>query len=197
MVEALSVGWRDHARGDHERAARRRIDLDLPSAVRAKRIRRPSGELLASDHERLVRHRRTGGRIAQPQPQAAQSESRDRLALAARIQPHDLAAWSDDPTLVRRPPLGDESRFRGVDSLECEVPAAIGCDRGTGPLAPLAGVPGAYRVVLAPDANVLRAAEEYGHDPLVTRAEPNYFLRIDRPAEAPDAVRMDVEPRTR
>ena len=57
---------------------------------------------------------------------------------------------------------------------------------------PLEGERGSYRLRLAPDTNVLRAAEEYGHDPAVTRAEPNYILHIQRPAEEPGAVRTDV-----
>jgi hypothetical protein len=57
---------------------------------------------------------------------------------------------------------------------------------------PLEGERGSYRLRLAPDTNVLRAAEEYGRDPAVTRAEPNYVLRIQRPAEDPGAVRTDV-----
>ncbi len=61
-------------------------------------------------------------------------------------------------------------------------------------IAPRAGEAGAYVLKLSPDANVLRAAEEYGHDPLVTRAEPNFLLRIERPAEAPGAVRTEVKP---
>ena len=60
-------------------------------------------------------------------------------------------------------------------------------------IAPLAGEKGAYVLKLSPDANVLRAAEEYGHDALVTRAEPNYLLRIPRAAEAPGAVRTEVK----
>lgn len=59
-------------------------------------------------------------------------------------------------------------------------------------LTPLGGEAGAYRLRLARDANVLRAAEEYGRDQLVSRAEPNYLLRIRRPAEQPGAVRTEV-----
>jgi hypothetical protein len=59
-------------------------------------------------------------------------------------------------------------------------------------LVPIEGAPGRYRLQLARDANVVRAAQEYGRDPLVSLAEPNYILRIDRPAEAPGAVRMKV-----
>ena len=61
-------------------------------------------------------------------------------------------------------------------------------------LAPLDGQPGAYRLRIARDANVFRAAEEYGHDPLVARAEPNYSLSLDRPAVAPGAVRTELPP---
>ncbi len=53
---------------------------------------------------------------------------------------------------------------------------------------------GTYRLVLARDANVMRAAEEYGRDPLVARAEPNYLLVIPRPEEAPGSVRTRVGP---
>ena len=59
-------------------------------------------------------------------------------------------------------------------------------------LTPVPGERGAYRLRIAPDANVSRAAEEYGHEPLVARAEPNYFLSIDRPPVAPDAVRTEL-----
>jgi hypothetical protein len=59
-------------------------------------------------------------------------------------------------------------------------------------LIPLAGERGTYRLVLARDANVMRAAEEYGREPLVASAEPNYLLRIERPAEEPGTVRTDV-----
>jgi len=48
---------------------------------------------------------------------------------------------------------------------------------------------------LSSDANVMRAAEEYGHDPLVGAAAPNYLLRIQRPAEAPGQVRTEVKPK--
>ena len=57
---------------------------------------------------------------------------------------------------------------------------------------PVDGERGAYRLRIAPDANVFRAAEEYGHDPMVARAEPNYIIRLDRPAEAPNAVRTEL-----
>ena len=60
-------------------------------------------------------------------------------------------------------------------------------------LTPVPGQAGSYRLELARDANVVRAAEEYGRNPLVTQAEPNYLLRIDRPAEAPGAVRTEVK----
>jgi len=56
----------------------------------------------------------------------------------------------------------------------------------------LDGHRGAYCLQLARDANVIRAAEEYGRDPLVSRAEPNYLFRIDRPAEEPETVRTEV-----
>jgi len=62
-------------------------------------------------------------------------------------------------------------------------------------LVPVQGEKGVYRLKIAPDANVLRAAEDYGRDPLVARAEPNYLLKVRRPAEAqtsttPDTVRI-------
>lgn len=61
-------------------------------------------------------------------------------------------------------------------------------------LAPLAGEAGAYVLKLSPDANVMRAADEYGREPLIARAEPNFLFRIHRPAEAPGAVRTEVKP---
>ena len=57
---------------------------------------------------------------------------------------------------------------------------------------PIEGERGAYRLKIAPDANVFRAAEEYGHDPLISRAEPNYGIRLNRPPEAPNAVRTEL-----
>jgi len=59
-------------------------------------------------------------------------------------------------------------------------------------LSPLQGEKGAYRLKIAPDANVLRAAEDYGHDPLVARAEPNYLLKLKRAPEAPTSVRTET-----
>jgi len=59
-------------------------------------------------------------------------------------------------------------------------------------LTPVPGERGVYRLRIAPDANVFRAAEEYGHEPLVARAEPNYLLSIDRPPVAPDAVGTEL-----
>ena len=61
-------------------------------------------------------------------------------------------------------------------------------------LMPVEGERGSYRLRMSHDANVVRAAEEYGRDPLVSQAEPNYFLRIHRPAEEPGAVRTDANP---
>jgi len=63
-------------------------------------------------------------------------------------------------------------------------------------LAPIQGEKGAYRLKIAPDANVFRAAEEYGHDQMIARAEPNYMYKLDRPAEAPNAVRTELPPGT-
>ena len=86
--------------------------------------------------------------------------------------------------LVGRPP----SRLRfGVPSLDrlnakyraTQIVPAIG-DRG-------------YILRLAPDANVYRAVEEYGHDPMVTGVTLNYNYHLPR-AEAPDAVRTQVGP---
>ncbi len=61
-------------------------------------------------------------------------------------------------------------------------------------LTPVAGQKGAYRLQLAPDANVFRAAEEYGHDPMVARAEPNYLFNLNKAPEAPNAVRTELPP---
>lgn len=54
---------------------------------------------------------------------------------------------------------------------------------------------GGYRLALSPDANVLRAADEYGQHPLVLWARPSYKFRIPRPEEEPGAVRTRVTPR--
>ena len=59
-------------------------------------------------------------------------------------------------------------------------------------ITPVDGEPGAYRLKIARDANVFRAVEEYGHEPLVARAEPSYSFRLDKPAVAPGAVRTEV-----
>ncbi len=59
-------------------------------------------------------------------------------------------------------------------------------------IAPVEGEPGAFRLTIARDANVFRAVEEYGHDPLVARAEPSYSLQLDKPPVAPGAVRTEV-----
>jgi hypothetical protein len=64
-------------------------------------------------------------------------------------------------------------------------------------LAPLAAGSDTYRLSLSPDANVLRAAAEYGADPLILWAEPNYTYRILAPQTAPEAVRTEVRPRSR
>jgi len=40
--------------------------------------------------------------------------------------------------------------------------------------------PSGYILFLAPDANVLRAAKEFGASPLVERAEPLYRLQLER-----------------
>jgi hypothetical protein len=61
-------------------------------------------------------------------------------------------------------------------------------------LTPIDGQKGAYRLSIAPDANVFRAAEEYGHEPMVARAEPDYTFKLDRAPEEPGAVRTDVAP---
>ncbi|HEY2387523.1 MAG TPA: hypothetical protein VGK30_11215 [Candidatus Binatia bacterium] len=61
-------------------------------------------------------------------------------------------------------------------------------------LAPIQGEKGAFRLKIAPDANVFRAAEEYGHDPMIARAEPNYMYKLDRPPEEPSAVRTELPP---
>ena len=60
-------------------------------------------------------------------------------------------------------------------------------------IVPIAGATRAYRLQVSPDANILRAVDEYGREPLVAEAAPNYLLRIPVPAEAPEAVRTTVE----
>ena len=57
----------------------------------------------------------------------------------------------------------------------------------------VADLHGAYLLRIAPDANVMRAVEEYRKDPLVSGAEPHYFYRLPAPA-APGAVRMQTGP---
>jgi hypothetical protein len=88
--------------------------------------------------------------------------------------------------LVGRPPtrllFGDPA----IDTLNTKYRATA--------LVPLQDGLSTYRMVLSRDANVLRAAEEYGALPLVLSAEPNYTYRIPRPEEAPGAVRTEVRP---
>ena len=51
----------------------------------------------------------------------------------------------------------------------------------------------AYILRIAPDANVFRAVEEYGKDPLVTGTDLHYLYRLP-PPQAPEAVRTKVGP---
>jgi hypothetical protein len=91
-------------------------------------------------------------------------------------------------TVTTAPAAGRGTLRFGVPSLD-----RLNAKYRARTLVRLPGEPGRYRLELARDANVVRAAEEYGRDPLVTSAEPNYLLRIDRPAEAPGAVRTEVK----
>ena len=88
-------------------------------------------------------------------------------------------------SLVGRPP----SRLRfGVPSLD-----RLNAKYRASQLVPAIGDHDAYILRLAPDANVYRAVEEYGHDPLVAGVTLNYNYHLPR-AEAPDAVRTQVGP---
>lgn len=123
--------------------------------------------------------------------------SRVPAAATAGVTRHGFV---DGELVLRLTPEGERAIASAVGktpgTLRFGVPSLdrLNAKHRASAIVPLAGEPGAYRLVLAPDANVVRAAEEYGRDPLVTRAEPNYLLRIDRPAEAPEAVRTDVGP---
>jgi hypothetical protein len=87
--------------------------------------------------------------------------------------------------LVGKPP----SRLRfGVLSLD-----RLNAKYRATQIVPAVGERGAYILRLASDANVFRAVEEYGHDPLVTAVTLNYSYHLPR-AEAPDAVRTQVGP---
>ena len=87
--------------------------------------------------------------------------------------------------LVGKPP----SRLRfGVLSLD-----RLNAKYRATQIVPAVGDRGAYILRLAVDANVFRAVEEYGHDPLVAAATLNYEYRLPG-AQAPDAVRTQVGP---
>lgn len=87
--------------------------------------------------------------------------------------------------LVAKPP----SRLRfGVLSLD-----RLNAKYRATQIVPAVGDRGAYILRLAVDANVFRAVEEYGHDPLVAGATLKYEYRLPG-AEAPDAVRTQVGP---
>jgi hypothetical protein len=87
--------------------------------------------------------------------------------------------------LVGKPP----SRLRfGVPSLD-----RLNAKYRATQIVPVVGDRGAYLLRLAIDANVFRAVEEYGHDPLVAGATLNYEYRLPV-AEAPDAVRTQIGP---
>jgi hypothetical protein len=87
--------------------------------------------------------------------------------------------------LVGQPP----SRLRfGVLSLD-----RLNAKYRATQIVPVVGDRGAYILRLASDANVYRAVDEYGRDPLVAGATLNYSYKLPR-AEAPDAVRTQVGP---
>jgi hypothetical protein len=87
--------------------------------------------------------------------------------------------------LVGKPP----SRLRfGVLSLD-----RLNSKYRATQIVPVVGDRGAYILRLAADANVYRAVEEYGHEPLVTGVTLNYAYRLPG-AQAPDAVRTQVGP---
>jgi len=50
-----------------------------------------------------------------------------------------------------------------------------------------------YILRIAPDANVFRALDEYGKDPLVAHADLHYMMRLPAP-QAPEAVRTKTGP---
>ena len=57
----------------------------------------------------------------------------------------------------------------------------------------VADLPGAYLLRLAPDANLLRAVDEYRKDPLVAGTDLHYIYRLPGP-QAPEAVRIQTGP---
>ncbi len=116
---------------------------------------------------------------------------------AQGITPHGFV---DGELVLRFTPEGERAVAsvvgRPVQALRFGVPSLDRLNvkyRATS-LTPRSDEPGAYVLKLSPDANVMRAAEEYGREPLVSRAEPNFLLRIRRPVEAPGAVRTEVKP---
>jgi hypothetical protein len=88
-------------------------------------------------------------------------------------------------SLVGKPPARLRVGVPSLDRLNAKYRATQ--------LIPAIGDHGAYVLRLAPDANVYRAVEEYGHDPLVAGVTLNYNYHLPR-AEAPDAVRTQVGP---
>jgi hypothetical protein len=54
-------------------------------------------------------------------------------------------------------------------------------------------LPDSYILRIASDANVFRAVDEYGKEPLISAADLHYLYRLP-PPQAPDAVRTKVGP---
>ncbi len=120
-------------------------------------------------------------------------------APASASAPLTLYGYADGEILVRLTPEGARAvaSLAGKPSgpLRLGVPSfdRLNVKYRASAIDPLPEEPGTYRLRLAPDANVMRAVEEYGRDPLVLGAEPNYAFRIPRGAEEPGAVRTGVK----
>ena len=87
--------------------------------------------------------------------------------------------------LVGKPPTPLRLGIPSIDRLNVKYRANA--------IDALPGERATYRLRLSPDANVMRAVEEYGRDPLVVSAEPNYTFRIPRGPERPEAVQTRVK----
>ncbi len=87
--------------------------------------------------------------------------------------------------LVAKPPT--RLRF-GVPSLD-----RLNAKYRASQLVKVADLHGAYLLRIAPDANVMRAVEEYRKDPLVAGTDLHYLFRLPAP-QAPDAVRTKIGP---
>jgi len=114
-------------------------------------------------------------------------------------KPQSLHGYRDGEILISFTPEGEKAIKAAVaqapGKLRFGIPSLdrLNAKYKASQLVKMADVQGAYLLRLAPDANVFRAVDEYGKDPLVAGTEPHYFYRLPA-AEAPGAVRMQTGP---